>query len=324
MSGRTRSAVHALSAPGARLGLLAAVIGFGIATNVSCLLELPVSMACGDGYHDVEAGEECDPGDPDSFLNKCVTTSRPDGQGACDPITCELIIDVEQCAVCGDGRVDEIVGEQCDGDELNGRSCLGGVGTLQCTTSCLYDYSECRDCGNGRLDPGEECDPNSDGGTLTMGKPPCVDLDSPFETIPYTAGTPGECGDDCRWNRTGCNYCGNGRVDDSLDVDFEGTQQALPEKCDGTNFDAISIERQFATSACSQNNPSTRPIIECSDDCLELIPLELEQPCCIKSGAPCPTLSNLQCCSDIEQPENGLDACLFILDEKGNFNEVCR
>lgn len=294
-------------------------------STASCTLELNDDIACGDGFVDEIAGEECDPGDPSSFINTCVGTNRPAGMGACDPVTCEIINDLEQCAICGDGRVDEIIGEQCDGDELNGRACVGGVGTLQCSTSCLFDYSECEDCGNGTVDPGEECDPKMSGRDVTIGKPPCHELESPFGIAkPFTGGTPGSCRDDCTWDVAGCNYCGNGQVEGPTVLDTELDIQSLPEWCDGGDFDNAILEQELAGSACTQTNSDTRPIVECAPNCLDLIEVDVEPACCLKAGAACPSISPIRCCFEVDQPNSPLSPCAVVVEPDGTFTEVCR
>lgn len=309
----------------ARLGevLAGLLCALGLST-VSCTLTLNDDIACGDGFVDEIAGEQCDPGVPSSYINACVGTSRPDGRGDCDPVTCEIINDLEQCAICGDDRVDEIIGEQCDGQNLNGRTCLGAVGILQCTTDCQYDESECEDCGNGSIEPGEECDPNMDPDGLTMGKPQCHELTSPFSAKPYTAGTPGNCRSDCTWERAGCNYCGNGQVEDATPLDTEGSIVTLPEWCDGFDFDRGILDRELAGSACTQNNPDTRPIVQCADDCLDFIEVDAEPSCCLRSGAACPALGQLRCCYELEQLESADGPCAVVVQPDGNFTEVCR
>lgn len=299
--------------------LLGVVLGSGL--GPACTLALDQSIACGDGFVDTEAGEQCDPGDPSSYVNACVGTNRPDGVAACDPIMCTIINDLEQCAVCGDGRVDESLGEECDGDELNGRTCPGGVGILQCNTSCRFDESECKSCGNGKLDPEEECDPNLD--DLTTGKPNCTDLLSPMgPSQPYTSGTPGTCRDDCQWERTGCGYCGNGKVDREVALDFEGTLN-IAEWCDGNDFHAETLNDQLSGTACSQANSNLRPIVECADNCLDFIPLDL--PCCVKTGALCPDEgSPLHCCFEIDNPNSTDSPCEVVFDTSNNIIDACR
>jgi hypothetical protein len=297
----------------------------GAVLGPACTLELPSGFSCGDGHWNREAGEECDPGVPESFENACVGTSRPDGFADCDPETCEIINDLQQCGVCGDRKVDEILGEQCDGDELNGAKCPGGVGELQCSTSCRFDTSACRSCGNGRIDPGEECDPNL-GLDVLVDKPECKDLESPYgDALPYSAGVPGSCRSDCRWERTTCSYCGNQQLEsDGYVVDFDGTK-AIPEWCDGNDFDRGTLEEKLADSTCTSASAELRPIVECAPNCLDFIPVDRPQPCCYKPGADCPADDSLvRCCYEAENPGSSVEPCQVIIVNQDNFLEVCR
>jgi len=62
---------------------------------------------------------------------------------------------------CGDGTIG--AGEQCDGLNLGGASCVtllgaGATGVLACSPSCGHDTSNCARCGDGVLQVGEQCD----------------------------------------------------------------------------------------------------------------------------------------------------------------------
>ena len=81
------------------------------------------------------------------------------GDGVCDGSET-----ASSCAAdcgCGNGEVNP--GEECDGANLGGGTCVGATqhgGTLRCKADCTYDVSGCTlaSCGNGVLDLGEECD----------------------------------------------------------------------------------------------------------------------------------------------------------------------
>lgn len=138
--------------------LLACLIG-GSLGAAACLLELDNEIACGDGYADPNSGEECDPGDLESFRLAC--GGRP---GSCNPDSCTL-----EC--CGDGMVNG--SEECDGPDLGlaspggepteendcraltvpGTDVVYASGNAGCTDECRFDRSQCSLCGNGQVDP---------------------------------------------------------------------------------------------------------------------------------------------------------------------------
>ena len=65
---------------------------------------------------------------------------------------------------CGDWVID--FGEQCDGNNLNNKSCatLGfTTGTLSCK-GCKFDTSACETCGDGKITKSEQCDGKNLGG----------------------------------------------------------------------------------------------------------------------------------------------------------------
>lgn len=319
-----------------------------IGGSPACLLRLDNEIACGDGFVDQRAGEQCEPSIPSSFEDAC------DGPGiaACDPVTCQVIDDRDQCAICGDGFVDE--GEECDGDTFNGNACPGGGGALQCNSDCKLDFSQCDSCGNGVIDEGEECDDGNGGGFAT--ERPCagsVDdkippLSSP--TKPFASGTTSVCGEDCRWDRTGCGFCGDGIRDDSTPV--QGGDSSPPEWCDGEKFDDTRLASEFGVLC--QDNPESRPAVTCGADCQSFV--EVDNGCCLRANANCPELGlgdpsgpgdggsassgdtddggggesttgdeppALPCCWAVAHPEDD-DPCYTSFEADGSARRLCR
>jgi hypothetical protein len=85
--------------------------------------------------------------------------NRADWQGALSP-TPESNQGVQKPleTLCGDDQISQ--GEECDGDELAGRSCPDfdfARGKLLCT-QCHFDTSRCTACGNGAVNGSEQCD----------------------------------------------------------------------------------------------------------------------------------------------------------------------
>jgi Beta-propeller repeat len=108
---------------------------------------------CGDQIINDGEGEVCD---TNSFAGADCSDSTDsmisdDGTILCSD-TCQL--DFSQCLRCGDGEIN-VIGEECDGTELNGETCDG---TVVCNNNCTLNYENCNTCGNGIVDDGEECD----------------------------------------------------------------------------------------------------------------------------------------------------------------------
>lgn len=99
---------------------------------------------------------------------------------------------------CGNGAVDN--GEDCDGAQLNGKTCanLGqgfDGGTLSCKADCKFDTSACTmpvPCGNGMIDHGEDCDGAELGGKT------CATLGQGFD------GGMLSCKADCKLDTSAC------------------------------------------------------------------------------------------------------------------------
>ncbi len=136
----------------------------------SCMLEIEPTVVCGDGYVDQTAGEECDPAVPSSFDDACARIGLPNGTATCDPLLCT--IDISNCQTCGNGVLDEQLGEECDpsgvDDITNARECAtlepirdkpythGTYGA--CRENCTYGRAGCSYCGDGELDGELELD----------------------------------------------------------------------------------------------------------------------------------------------------------------------
>ncbi len=122
---------------------------------------LSVLMACngsisGDGSGagtGGTAGMGSDGGDDADF---------PEGGGPPIQIQVQVQVTLPNRETCGDGAIQ--AGEQCDGENLAGRSCRGlgfDAGTLACFDDCTFDASQCElvSCGDGVInDPLEACD----------------------------------------------------------------------------------------------------------------------------------------------------------------------
>lgn len=121
---------------------------------------------CKDGQPEVEEnlsdlppGTECKipicSSSGPSLENKTNGTACTQGGQVCVDGTC-------QSNTCGDGV--RIGDEECDGDDLNGKTCAdsgfgSGSAGLKCDASCKLDATKCNSvCGNNVKEPGEECD----------------------------------------------------------------------------------------------------------------------------------------------------------------------
>ena len=168
--------------------------------------------------------EECDGSD---FGSKSCVDYK--GEGATGDLSCRgCVIDSSACraavsADCGNGAIDS--GEECDGSNLNNKSCVdykgeGATGSLSCSDSCTIVSTDCKaavvnDCGNGAIDPGEECD-----GDLPIVGKSCVDYKG--------AGATGElsCNASCKIDSSACKAagvdpCGDGVYDEGEDCSCE-------------------------------------------------------------------------------------------------------
>ncbi len=269
------------------------VLGVAVGGNVACLLELDEGIACGDGYVDRAAGEQCDPMFPESFEGRCEDTDRPDGtMAACNPVTCQLEVGVLECGVCGDGVIDLELGEECESDVPVAEQCPGG-GFVSCV-GCRLDTSTCHACGNGNTEPGEECDDLAGG---LAKEDPCNGLSVPGRgEIKYSGGLR-RCTSECTWDFSGCHMCGNGELDEFEILNPNtGARIRPPEVCDGAVFNIDKTEEKCAP-LCGVELDGLHCNVECTNNCLDLSsPEDGVLGCCVGAGSP--RSSVLPCCCE--------------------------
>jgi hypothetical protein len=129
-------------------------------------------------------------------------TVPPDLTGKCHNGVC-------LASICGDGIASEV--EQCDGQDLKGKTNCQGVGyydpePLGCTPQCTYDTSACtRICGDGKLDMEEDCDGSQLG--MVNGVPATCQALGFYDDAPLT------CSGLCLWDVSKCTgFCGDGML----------------------------------------------------------------------------------------------------------------
>jgi len=194
---------------------------------------------------------QIDPGNCGNCANKCKAgyvcsagqckLSCKSGQTDCSGSCVDLQTDSNNCGACatkckqgevcasgkcvtacGNGAIN--VGEQCDGTNLGGKTCvsLGYLaGTLTCNKICGFDISGCHYCGNGKIEGSEQCDGTNLGGKTCK-----------------TQGHDGgkiACGKKCAFDLSACHKCTDKlKNGDETDVDCGGavcSGCAVGKKC---------------------------------------------------------------------------------------------
>jgi cysteine-rich repeat protein len=216
---------------GANLGDATCVSkGFGGGTLTctgQCTLDSSKCDACHNGVIQPALGEDCDfdAQQKPLILASCQSLGfmSPNNPG-CDPL-CNY--DLTPC-LCGNAMIEGA--EQCDGDNLGGKSCADegfGGGQLACSSTCQFDFGGCTLCGNAQVDGMEACDGNDLGGETC-------------QTQGFTGGQLA-CSPGCQLNTAGCTLCGNGQIEPG-------------ELCDGNNLGGKTCQTQGFTAgqlACS-------------------------------------------------------------------------
>ncbi len=207
--------MHTSAIPMRRLSFILMML---LATAWSCKTEVTATDNCGDQF--IDPGETCDGAELGGATCRGLGFYQTDGQVRCGA-DCQL--DTSGCgtARCGDDTIQTDFGENCEGENLGGASCvtLGyATGSLSCdAATCRFDLSGCvatADCGNGVIQAGEQCDgQNLDGQT-------CASLGYHGGNLLCTGG--------CQLDTTDCiavGRCGDARIQ----ADFN-------EVCDGANL----------------------------------------------------------------------------------------
>ncbi|MBU1243743.1 SUMF1/EgtB/PvdO family nonheme iron enzyme [Myxococcota bacterium] len=214
---------------------------------IGCETKVTTQDNCGDGF--LDPGEECD--GEEIPVTSCVSLGfyEQNGSLACHA---DCSLDVSACSSrCGDGIIQAIHGEQCDGENLAETSCMDlqlGGGTLGCKNSCRWDTSGCEVhaiCGDGTVAfPFEQCEPDDMHGETCL-------------SLGYYGGELA-CGEDCQaFDDGGCS----GRCGDDI------VQEGTAEVCDGGDLAGETCQTQGFyegslscgseclpdTSACSYN-----------------------------------------------------------------------
>ena len=144
----------------------------------------------------------------------------------------------DTCPTCGNGVLE--AGETCDGSETGTATCVseGYVsGDLGCNVDCMaFDYTNCAGeiCGNTVVEGSEDCD------SWNLNGADCTTAGAFF-------GGTLSCADDCSFDVSECNLCGNDAIDSGEECD--GTA-AISESCSDHGFDSGALG---CNSDCSYN-----------------------------------------------------------------------
>jgi hypothetical protein len=295
-------------------------IGPGNTMGASCTDEC-TDNDCGDGY--VGYGESCDP--PGRGCGRdCIFESCGDGDldpgEECDWAMTPMCSMTCMLPGCGDGIIDAALGEQCEGMNLGGASCLtfGYVlGELQCDLNCHFIVSDCTNCGDDMLQGGEQCDGPA-------GPQTCEAAGFDEGTLACTA---------CLLDVSGCvtYMCGNGML--------EGI-----EECDGADLggntcaslgyaptdDLACLNCVLDPTACTLCGNGMLDVGETCDMgapfpdmCNEVPPFD-NSAAVTCNNATCMIDTTMCCGDDDDDPCMGDDDCCGAALECGNDGLCCR
>jgi 6-phosphogluconolactonase (cycloisomerase 2 family)/subtilisin-like proprotein convertase family protein len=198
------------------LGAPALVVGCPSDTTPTDTGDTSSSSSSGDGESTTDPSTTTPTTDPDTS-----TTIDPDTSATQESSSSEEGSE-SGFVGCGDGQVSLIDGELCDGDNLDGRTCVTedfSGGQLACNDDCTLDTSGCTFmCGDGEVQGDEQCEGNDFEGA------DCI-------SEGFEGGELG-CNADCTIDTSACeNYeCG------------DNLMAGPDEVCDGTDLDGESCQ----------------------------------------------------------------------------------
>jgi len=213
---------------------------------------------CGDGTLSTPF-EQCEGANLDG--QSCQSLGYHDGALSCD---LQCAFDLESCRTfgrCGDSQIQSVYGEQCEGLELSGQTCISlgfHGGTLLCGSDCLFNTEPCAAvgrCGDNTLQSsfGEVCDGTSLGGQTCIsrgfraGQLACTADCAGFDESACTNGQVGEpClnGDEC-----------------------SGISEPLTANC-FTNMAGTIFPDGYCTAQCTGDSPD--PCVPGGGECIEV------------------------------------------------------
>ncbi len=204
---------------------------------------------CGDGIIQTAYGEVCDGANLDG--DSCTNRDFHGGQLLCAP-NCQSF-NQDNCLTvgrCGDGVVQEVFAEQCDGANLNSKTCAllnYNGGTLTCLSDCTFDLTGCEGsgtCGDGDVQEAyEQCDGSN------LNEQTCQSLGYYWGTLSCNTAT-------CMFRTSNCrDYCGDGNIQASYGEDCDGANLA-DQSCQSMGYytGALTCDTDclFDDSACAE------------------------------------------------------------------------
>jgi len=244
-----------------------------------------LSAGCGDN----DSGPICGNGiceEGEDPLNCPEDCSGPYcGDGVCS--TDESAATCPEDCYCGNGSLERSDGEECDGQDLGGLTCMdfnceGGI--LSCTLSCRLDVTHCIGCepicGDGRVDGDEMCDCGLDPDNLPSGcdgvngegncSSDCVLLHYCGDgVIDYDRGEECDCGDDPTNLPTGCTAANGGPECDLDCTTPKNCKAGIWEVCDPESEFACCPDEWGQETECSTAMTTPYCLLPCDDttDC---------------------------------------------------------